>query len=253
MARVAPTTGSKILYILCLIVGSLLLYIDINFKSFEGVKNNYKSALITSSYLTKTLIIDPFVYMYELSKMKSTLIDENKQLKRELDESYLSNFIISRETKFFSDNSSIEKLLDFYNLDKVFYLSEIKYFDTEKYFCCDQHRLFIQSVTPSKKNFTGRQILICREMSKFFEEFIRSSVDDLKEFNQQLKGELTIVISDKDEKKKASQELSESDKKNIKSMIKKLSIKEITSLVYLNSKVSKKKIYNYCLKLKNEM
>tara|TARA_B100001057_G_scaffold426453_1_gene450599 strand:+ start:1499 stop:2350 length:852 start_codon:yes stop_codon:yes gene_type:complete len=104
-----------------------------------------------------------------------------------------------------------------------------------------------------KKNFAGRQILICREMSKFFEEFIRSSVDDLKEFNQQLKGELTIVISDKDEKKKASQELSESDKKNIKSMIKKLSIKEITSLVYLNSKVSKKKIYNYCLKLKNEM
>ena len=45
--------------------------------------------------------------------MKSTLIDENKKLKRELDESYLSNFIISRETKFFSDSSSIEKLLDF--------------------------------------------------------------------------------------------------------------------------------------------
>ena len=44
MARVAPTTGSKILYILCLIVGSLLLYIDINYKSFEAVKNNYKSA-----------------------------------------------------------------------------------------------------------------------------------------------------------------------------------------------------------------
>ena len=158
MARVAPTTGSKILYLLCLIIGSLLLYVDINYKSFEGVKNNYKSALITTSYLAKSLTIDPFVYIYELSKMKSTLIDENKQLKRELDESYLSNFIISRETKFFSDNSSIEKLLDFYNLDKVFYLSEIKYFDTEKYFCCDQHRLFIQSVTPSTKNFTGSPV-----------------------------------------------------------------------------------------------
>ena len=158
MARVAPTTGSKILYLLCLIIGSLLLYVDINYKSFEGVKNNYKSALITTSYLAKSLTIDPFVYMYELSKMKSTLIDENKQLKRELDESYLSNFIISRETKFFSDSSSIEKLLDFYNLDKVFHLSEIKYFDTEKYFCCDQHRLFIQLVTPSKKNFTGSPV-----------------------------------------------------------------------------------------------
>jgi len=103
-----------------------------------------------------------------------------------------------------------------------------------------------------KKNFTGRNILICREMSKFYEEFIRTSVDDLKEFDQDLKGELTIVISEKNEKKKASQELSESDKRNIKDMINKLSIKEITSLPYLNNKVSKKKIYNYCLKLKNE-
>ena len=103
-----------------------------------------------------------------------------------------------------------------------------------------------------KKNFSGRNILICREMTKFYEEFIRSSVDDLKEFNQEVKGELTIVISEKNEKKKASQELSESDKRNIKSMINKLSIKEITSLPYLNKKFSKKKIYNYCLKLKNE-
>ena len=89
-------------------------------------------------------------------------------------------------------------------------------------------------------------------MSKFYEEFIRTSVDDLKEFDQDLKGELTIVISEKNEKKKASQELSESDKRNIKEMMNKLSIKEITSLTHLNKKVSKKKIYNYCLKLKYE-
>ena len=103
-----------------------------------------------------------------------------------------------------------------------------------------------------KKNFTGRNILICREISKFYEEFIRTTVDDLREFNQVLKGELTIVISEKRDKKKASLELSESDKRNIKSMINKLSIKEITTLPYFNNKVSKKKIYNYCLKLKNE-
>lgn len=158
MARVAPTTRSKILYFLCLIIGSLLLYIDINYKIFEGVKNNYKSALITSSYLAKSIMIDPFVHIYELSKTKSSLIDQNKKLKRELDESYLANFIISRETKFFSDNSSIEKLLDFYNFDKVFHLSEIKYFDLEQYFCCDQHRLFIQLVIPSEKNFIGSPV-----------------------------------------------------------------------------------------------
>ena len=103
-----------------------------------------------------------------------------------------------------------------------------------------------------KKNFSGRNILICREMTKFYEEFIRTSVDDLEEFNQEVKGELTIVISEKNEKKKASQELSESDKRNIKNMMNNLSIKEIVNLPYLNKRFSKKKIYNYCLKLKNE-
>ena len=102
-----------------------------------------------------------------------------------------------------------------------------------------------------KKNFSGRNILICREMTKFYEEFIRTSVDDLEEFNQEVKGELTIVISEKNEKKKASQELSESDKRNIKNMMNNLSIKEIVNLPYLNKRFSKKKIYNYCLKLKN--
>ena len=103
-----------------------------------------------------------------------------------------------------------------------------------------------------KRFFLDRKILICREMSKFYEEFIRCSVDKLKVFNQQLKGELTIVISEKKGRKKSSQELSESDKRNIKNMISKLSIKEITNLIHSNNKVSKKKIYNYCLKLKNE-
>ena len=42
------------------------------------------------------------------------------------------------------------------------------------------------------------------------------------------------------------------DIKEKKDMINKLSIKEITNLPYLNTKLSKKKIYDYCLKLKNE-
>ena len=38
----------------------------------------------------------------------------------------------------------------------------------------------------------------------------------------------------------------------INNMIKKFTVKEITDLLSKNKKVSKKKIYNYCLKLKNE-
>jgi 16S rRNA (cytidine1402-2'-O)-methyltransferase len=100
--------------------------------------------------------------------------------------------------------------------------------------------------------FKGRKILICREISKYYEEFIRSNLDELQPFKSEPKGELTIVISEKKIDKKTSQILSESDKRNIEKMINKLSTKEITDLISQNTKVSKKEIYNYCIKLKNE-
>tara|TARA_B100001057_G_scaffold64182_1_gene57820 strand:+ start:2976 stop:3839 length:864 start_codon:yes stop_codon:yes gene_type:complete len=103
-----------------------------------------------------------------------------------------------------------------------------------------------------KKNFAGREILICREMTKIYEEFIRIPIDELQEFKKDLKGELTIVISEKKVNKNDSLKLSESDKNTIKKMIKKLSIKEIIEFINSKNKISKKEIYNYCLKLKNE-
>ena len=104
-----------------------------------------------------------------------------------------------------------------------------------------------------KNNFSERDILICREMTKFYEEYLRYKVDDLKLFNENLKGELTIVISEKKKIKKGSLLLSESDKSNIRKMIKKLSIKEIVNLISQNNSIPKKKIYDFCLKIKNEI
>ena len=101
-----------------------------------------------------------------------------------------------------------------------------------------------------KKNFTGRKIIFCREISKIYEEFIRKNVDDLGIFDKELKGELTIVISEKKIRKNNSQELSESDKNIIKKLINKLTVKEITDIISLNNEISKKKIYDYCLKIK---
>ena len=112
-------------------------------------------------------------------------------------------------------------------------------------------RKFNRSVKNIKRYFLDRKILICREMSKFYEEFIRTDVDKLEPFKFDPKGELTIVISEKT-KKNSSIILKESDKKNIQKMIKKLSIKDITDLISQNTNVPKKEIYNYCLKLKNE-
>ena len=104
-----------------------------------------------------------------------------------------------------------------------------------------------------KKNFSGRKVIFCREISKIYEEFIRKNVDDLEIFNKELKGELTIVISEKKIKKNHSQELSESDMNIIKKMINKLTIKEITKIISQDKDISKKEIYNYCLKIKNEI
>ena len=103
-----------------------------------------------------------------------------------------------------------------------------------------------------KEKFSGRQIVICREISKYYEEFIRSEIDELSEFKTDMKGEITIVVSEKKKQNKDSHLLSESDKRNIKKMINKLSIKEIIKQINKENKISKKTIYNYCLKLKNE-
>ena len=113
-------------------------------------------------------------------------------------------------------------------------------------------RKFNKSVKIIKEYFSGRKILVCREMTKFFEEYIRTDVDTLKSFKDNPKGELTIVISEKDKIKKISLKLEESDKRIIERMIKKLSVKDITDLISKSSDVPKKEIYNYCLKLKNE-
>ncbi len=136
--------------------------------------------------------------------------------------------------------SNLEKELDIlskFNFSIVFFISAKK----------------INKVIPMIKNFFfDRKILICREISKYYEELIRFDINQIKEFEKELKGELTIVISEKKKINMSSQGLSESDKKNIKKMINKLSTKEITDLFSQNNKISKKEIYRYCLELKNE-
>jgi len=111
----------------------------------------------------------------------------------------------------------------------------------------------INKIIPDlKNNFMGRKIVFCREISKLYEEFVRNDIDDLKPFIKEPKGELTVVISEKKIDKNSSQVLSESDKSIINKMIDIFSVKEITNFINQNRDISKKEIYNYCLKLKNE-
>ena len=111
----------------------------------------------------------------------------------------------------------------------------------------------INKIIPEiKKNFKGRKIVFCREISKIFEEFIRKDIDELELFEKEPKGELTVVISEKKINKKVSNKLNESDMNIIKKMINKLSTKEITDILSQITEIPKKEIYKYCLNLKNE-
>ena len=111
---------------------------------------------------------------------------------------------------------------------------------------------FSRSVSVIKKYFFDRDILICKEITKFYEEYFRYNVNELDQKKIILKGEITLVISEKKNENKSSDYLNESDKIKIKKLIKKLSIKEIVDLIKLGRNIKKKEIYNYCLKLKNE-
>ena len=99
--------------------------------------------------------------------------------------------------------------------------------------------------------FKKREIVLCREMTKIHEEFIRCKVEDLKKIKIYDKGELTIVISEIKESTNSFSFLTESDKKIIKMMLKNKSIKDIIKK-FSNKKIPKKIIYDFCLKLKNE-
>ncbi len=149
------------------------------------------------------------------------------------DKFFFYGFIPEKKKTLVDDFEDLSKL----NFTIVFFVSAKK---------------FNKIVPYIKKNFSGRKILICREMTKYFEEFLRTDVDKLHFLNFELRGEFTVVISDNLSNKKTSLKLDESDKRLISQMINKLSVKEISNLISHKKKVSKKEIYKYCIEIKNE-
>ena len=102
-----------------------------------------------------------------------------------------------------------------------------------------------------KMFFSERKIMIAKEMTKIYESFIRNDVNSLDVSKYNLKGELTVVVSNKfNIKKKSLNQLSESVKSEIKLMLKKYSNKDVSNFISKREKISKKIIYDYCISLK---
>ena len=102
-----------------------------------------------------------------------------------------------------------------------------------------------------KEYFFDREILICRELTKLHETFYRGKVLHMSNFNFNAKGEVTVIISEK-KNKIISKELNESDKKKIKKLVSNKSVKDIVRMFSKEKNISKSKIYNYCLQIKDE-
>ena len=102
-----------------------------------------------------------------------------------------------------------------------------------------------------KEYFSGRKILIAKELTKIHETLLRNDIDQIKTFDDRVRGELTVIVSEKNIEKKSL------DKEKIvnkaKKYLKKYSLKDTVDLILETEKSNKKKeIYKLCLKLKNE-
>jgi len=101
-----------------------------------------------------------------------------------------------------------------------------------------------------KEYYSGRKIFIAKELTKIHETFFRNNIDDLKTFNNKVKGELTVIISEKNIEKKALNK--EKIVNKAKKYLKKYSLKDTVDLILESEKINKKEIYKLCLQVKNE-
>ena len=108
-------------------------------------------------------------------------------------------------------------------------------------------------ISKFKNYFFDRKILIAKEMTKIHEDFIRDKVASIKTLPENFKGEFTVVLSEKIKGKNVEKKIHESVKIDIKKMLKKYSHKDVVEFISKKEDLPKKKVYDYCLKLKRQI
>ena len=152
MARISPSPGQKIIYLLLIISGILILYLDINTNSFKKVKYGFDSFKISSYFFVRSLSINPINYISNQFQSKDKLIKENNELKIALDKSYLERYLVSKDSKFFYDDSSLKKISKESNFNRSYYVAQLKDLDPNIFSCCDKHRMYIQLISESEED-----------------------------------------------------------------------------------------------------
>ncbi len=186
MARAAPTPGQKLSFIFFVLLSSLILYIDITSNNFQSIKNGFKSFKISSSYIAKEISIEPLKSIFSLSKSKSQLIEENKDLRDALELSYLNNYLISKENIFFKDKEIIKKAHNENNYKFEYDIAYLKSIDPNMYKCCDKHRMFIDIKQNSDNSYVESVVFNTEGLvgqiigeSKFYEVLLLTDISHI--------------------------------------------------------------------------
>jgi len=108
-------------------------------------------------------------------------------------------------------------------------------------------------ISKFKSYFFDRKILIAKEITKMHENFIRGDVVSIKTLSGNLKGEFTVVLSEKIKGKNIERQIEESVKIEIKKMIKKYSHRDVVEFITKKENLPKKLVYNFCLNLKKSI
>ena len=138
--------------------------------------------------------------------------------------------------KKLNELTKVLDVLSTYEYSQVFFVPALK------------ANFFINEI---KKFYSGRRLMIAKEITKIHEEFIRIDLDNFKTLKSPLKGELTFIISNMDLKEKTINE--EKIINKAKKYLKKYSVKDTVDLIMETEQINKKKIYQICLRIKNEI
>ena len=164
MANETPRFNSRLPYVIACLFGLSLFFLDITYQTFDPldrIKISSKNFLQSVSNELKNSFVSVQINFSE----KKLLMDENKSLKEEL-----SILLVAQQDIFNSRQEDVSPPHRIIN------------FDTDQYFCCSNHRMFVEKNEKSYQkgfalNSTGLIGQIIKDHRNSFELILLSDID----------------------------------------------------------------------------
>ncbi len=164
MANETPRFNSRLPYVIACLFGLSLFFLDITYQTFDPldrIKISSKNFLQSVSNELKNSFVSVQINFSE----KKLLMDENKSLKEEL-----SILLVAQQDIFNSRQEDVSPPHRIIN------------FDTDQYFCCSNHRMFVEKNEKSYQkgfalNSTGLIGQIIKDHRNSFELILLSDIN----------------------------------------------------------------------------